>query len=530
MDTKDEEEKLLHSVAIQNAKSILLERQRVERELAEEKERLRITLASIGDAVISTDAEGRVTFLNGVAEVLTGWPQAEAAGRPLADVFQIVNQNTRRPVDNPALRALSEGRVVGLSEPTILRGKDGTERPIDDSAAPIRDRVGGMVGAVLVFRDVTERNRAEEAQAQLAAIVESSQDAILSKTLDGVIRSWNRGAERLFGYTREEVIGQPITFIIPPERMDEERAILERLCRGERIEHFETVRLAKDGRLLDMSISVSPIRDREGRLIGASKIGRDITYRKEAELLLQRAKEEAEVASRAKSMFLANMSHELRTPLNAVIGYSEMLIDEVRDLGLGRLVPDLERIQGAGRHLLALIDGILDLSKIEAGKIEIFAEPIDMAALLRDSADMARPLCQRNGNTLVVRGEDGLGVLYTDGTKLKQIIFNLLSNSSKFTRDGTVTLTAGREHRGEGEWLRLAVSDTGIGIAPEQMSQLFQAFSQGEASITRNFGGTGLGLAISRRFCQMLGGDITVESEPGKGSIFTVLLPVSPGT
>jgi PAS domain S-box-containing protein len=287
MTFNDDEEQRLRTVALQNAQAILAARQRAERELAAERERLRITLASIGDAVISTDAEGRVIYLNGVAEALTGWTQAEAAGRPLQDVFQIVNEHTRQPVENPALVALRDGVVVGLANHTALIARDGTERPIDDSAAPMLDEAGAPVGAVLVFRDVTERRRAEEVQARLAAIIDSSQDAIISKTLDSIIRTWNSGAERLFGYTAEEAVGRSILLIIPPERRDEEREILAKLARGERIEHYETVRMAKDGRLLDISLTVSPIRDAEGLVIGASKIARDITGRKQAEEALQ---------------------------------------------------------------------------------------------------------------------------------------------------------------------------------------------------------------------------------------------------
>ena len=283
----DDEERQLRSVALQNAKAVLLARQQIERELAAERERLRTTLASIGDAVISTDAEGRVTYINGVAETLTGWTQAEAAGRPLPDVFHIVNEHTREPAENPALQALRAGTVVGLANHTILIARDGTERPIDDSASPMLDETGQPVGVVLVFRDVSERRRADEAQARLAAIVESSQDAIVSKTLDSVIRTWNAGAERLFGYTAEEAVGQSITLIIPPERLDEEREILSRLARGERIEHYETIRRAKDGRRLHISLTISPLRDAEGRIVGASKVARDVTERKRAQEALQ---------------------------------------------------------------------------------------------------------------------------------------------------------------------------------------------------------------------------------------------------
>ncbi len=285
----DDEESLLRSVALQNSQSILLERQRVDRQLAEERERLRITLASIADAVISTDPEGRVVYLNGVAETLTGWHQADAAGRPLPEVFHIINEGTRLPVDNPALRALAEGRIVELANHTLLIARDGTERPIDDSAAPMRDDAGTIMGAVLVFRDVSEKKRAEAVQLQLAAIVQSTDDAILSKTLDGIIRSWNAGAERIFGYSEQEAVGQHTTLIIPPDRISEESTILERLRSGERIEHFETIRITKDGRHIDMSLTVSPLRDDEGHIIGASKIGRDITASKRAEAALRQS-------------------------------------------------------------------------------------------------------------------------------------------------------------------------------------------------------------------------------------------------
>jgi PAS domain S-box-containing protein len=285
-----QEEEHLRSVTLQNAQSIFRARQRAEEELVRTKETLwkhsewlRVTLASIGDAVITTDTEGRVLTLNGVAEGLTGWTQGEAHGRPLSEVFWIVNEETRQPVEDPSGLALREGRVVGLANHTILIARDGTETPIDDSASPIRDDQGRVHGVVLIFRSIAERKRAEVAQARLAAIVESSEDAIISKDLNGIIASWNKGAERLFGYTAEETMGQPITLLIPPERLDEEPRILDRLRRGERVNHFETIRVRKDGSRLDISLTISPVRDAQGRIVGASKIARDITHRKRAE-------------------------------------------------------------------------------------------------------------------------------------------------------------------------------------------------------------------------------------------------------
>jgi len=241
---------------------------------------------------------------------------------------------------------------------------------------------------------------------------------------------------------------------------------------------------------------------------------------------LRLAKEAAESANRAKSSFLANMSHELRTPMNAIIGYSEMLIEEALDSGQQETVDDLEKIRSAGKHLLGLINDILDLSKIEAGKMTLHVETFDLPALIREVADTIQPLIQKNANTLQIECEPGLGEMTADVTKVRQTLFNLLSNASKFTENGTVALHAAREEERDGEkWIVLRVRDTGIGMTPAQLGRLFQEFSQAESSTTKRFGGTGLGLAISRRFCRMMGGDITVTSQPGEGSEFTVRLP-----
>ncbi len=228
------------------------------------EERFRITLSSIGDAVIATDREGKIGFMNAVAEELTGWTLADARSLSLPGVFKIVNEFTRQTVENPVVKVLQTGGIVGLANHTILIARDGTERPIDDSGAPIRNSRGEIDGVVLVFRDVSERRAAELASQRLAAIVQSSDDAIVGKDLSGIITNWNDGARRIFGYAEEEILGKSILTLIPPELHEEERHIIERLRRGERIDHFETVRMTKDGWFIQVALTVSPIRDAEG--------------------------------------------------------------------------------------------------------------------------------------------------------------------------------------------------------------------------------------------------------------------------
>jgi signal transduction histidine kinase/DNA-binding response OmpR family regulator len=270
-------------------------------------------------------------------------------------------------------------------------------------------------------------------------------------------------------------------------------------------------RLTSDGGVVATYTDITELKQREAEL---DKLVHEIAVARDA----------AETANRAKSQFLANMSHELRTPLNAIIGYSEILQEDVADLGRDNLVPDLTKIEEAGRHLLGLINDILDLSKVEAGRMDMFLEDVGIVPLLEEVRAIIVPLAEKNGNAVEYRLADNLGSMRTDRTKLKQSLLNILSNANKFTENGRVTLIAERIQNGSTA-IRFAISDTGIGMTEEQLGRLFQAFSQAETTTSQKYGGTGLGLVITRNFCQLLGGDVTVASKPGEGSTFTITLP-----
>ena len=352
-------------------------------------------------------------------------------------------------------------------------------------------------------------------------LVKNSPVAIVTLDVGHKVVSCNPAFEQMYGYPREEVLGRNLDDLITTEATRSEAVGYTEQALERRPVKVISQRRRKDGTLVDVEVLGVPVIV-DGQRVGLMALYHDIT-----ELLA--ARRQAEAASTAKSHFLASMSHELRTPLNAIIGYSEMLQEEVAELGQTALAPDLEKIHTAGRHLLALINDILDLSKIEAGKTELFFETFDVRQMLQDVATTVRPLVEKNANKLVVEENAGLGVMRSDLTKMRQVLLNLLSNACKFTREGTITLAATRENGGaaDGERILFRVADSGIGMTAAQMAKLFQAFSQAEASTARNYGGTGLGLAISKRFCQMMGGDITVASEVGRGSTFTVQLPAT---
>ena len=326
----------------------------------------------------------------------------------------------------------------------------------------------------------------------------------------------NEGPARWVGFHED---GRPVE---PPEW-----PLIKVVREGEPQSELEVDYQRGDGSRAWISFAGAPMQDADGKLVGGVVVVSDIDARKRSEHVLAAAKEAAEEANRAKSEFLANMSHELRTPLSAVIGYSEMLQEEMEDQGQADLLPDMRKIEANARHLLGLINDVLDLSKIEAERMEVYPESLDVAATVRDVAATVEALVEKKANALVLELADGLGGAYTDATKLRQCLINLLSNAAKFTEGGRITLSVSRQTDAEGDRLIFAVSDTGIGMSEEQVARLFQRFSQADASTTRRFGGTGLGLAITRAFAHMLGGDITVTSREGQGTTFTLTVLAS---
>ena len=313
--------------------AVTAERRQAEAAAHEQRQHLHVTLASIGDAVLVTDSQGRVTFLNPVAAALTGWSEAEALGKDSRTVFRIVNEYTRQAVENPITKVIRAGRVVGLANHTLLIARDGAEYPIDDSGAPVRDPQGRLLGVVLVFRDITERRRAEDARARLAAIVESSEDAIIGKTLEGIITNWNQGAERLYGYRAEDVLGRSLALLVPPGRPNELPEILARLARGEAITHYETERMRHDGQLIQVSLTISPIHDPSGAIVGAATITRDITAQKRTAAEVERRRQETEL--------LAEIAQSLNASLDL-------------DMVLRRVVTGAQGLCGSERVFLAL--------------------------------------------------------------------------------------------------------------------------------------------------------------------------------
>ena len=668
------------------------------------QERFRSLIESAPDPLIIVNESRQIQMVNRPAEVLFGYDREEIVGFPIERLmperFRAGHpEKARSFFENPTARSLDTRLdLLGLT-------KEGREFPIEVSLSPIETEDGMLVASSV--RDIAERREVEDRLRTLSKVFMEATDPIIIEDPDGRVVEMNHEAERAYGWSRAEMLGESIQRMVPSERHEQAAGLLARCKRGEDVRNIEGLRRDKHGKIIPVLVTLSLLKDEDGRLIGIASLAKDITEQKAAERNLRQlnadaerqrkietalnrlsevlrgqqemqgladvivhqvaghlelqfaalfvhrgetsyvresefgypgtggvdrfetgsgllgqvvadrtpvvvdevpeyarlalgsgtvaldslmlyplvheeevlgvlelgglkpldkvqrawlekaaeglavtirlvldleqrnraekelaeAKETAESANKSKSAFLANMSHELRTPMNAILGYSEMLMEEAEDLEQDEFVSDLKKIHQAGTHLLALINDVLDLSKIESGRMEAFPETFDVGSLIDQVSDTATPLVGKNENRLSIDRTGELGEAHTDLTKLRQSLFNLLSNAAKFTHGGTITLHAERLQRAGGDWLEFAIRDTGIGIPDDKLEHVFEEFSQADASTTRDYGGTGLGLPISRKFCRMMGGDLTLTSVVGEGSTFTVLIPAAlPGT
>jgi PAS domain S-box-containing protein len=472
---------------------------------------------------------------------MLGLEPHEIIGKPIAEVMGSEGFAAIRPHIDRVLR----GEQTEYEQEIRFKGVG--SRFLRAVYRPDKDKSGATVGWMSSITDLTDRRQAENAQRRteeelnaaqlatekvirhLASIVENTDDVIIGRDLEGFVTSWNAAAERLYGYEAAEMIGRPLSILIPPDRPNEEPEILARLRQGERIDHYETLRKAKDGRLIPVSLTVSPIKDANGNVIGFSKIARDITDQKKADAerdaLLKSehaARAQAEEANRVKDEFLAVLSHELRTPLNAILGWANLL--RSGKLDADHIERALEIVERNAKAQSKLIEGVLDVSRIVSGKLQLDVRPLQVSTVIQTAIDSIRPAADAKNMTLRVNtlGEAEPLVL-GDGNRLQQVVWNLLSNAVKFSPAGgeiSVELLSLDSH------VEIAIKDRGHGIPKEFLPHVFDRFRQADSSTTRQHGGLGLGLAIVRHLSELHGGTVIAESDgAGQGATFRVRLP-----
>src|SRR5271157_4848320 len=504
----------------------ITERKRAEDELFQSRQMLQSILDNIPQRVFWKDRN--LAFL--------GCNRAFALDAGLQDPAAIIGKDDfDLPSRDTAELYRADDRRVMEQESAKLNFEEPQNRPdgsllwLRTNKLPLRDREGKVIGVIGTYEDITERKRAEAENTRLAAIVNSTDSAILSTTREGLIATWNAAAKRMYGYAAEEIKGKHFSIFIPEDQRGGLAGNEEMVLRGEALVQYEVENIRKDGSRLQVSLTISPIKDATGLVTGVSIIGRDITEQKRVEVELHRAKGAAESANRAKSEFLANMSHEIRTPMNGIIGMTELALDtpplnaeQSEYLGM---------VKDSAYDLLSIINDILDFSKIEAGKLDLCPIEFNLRECLEGTMAMFAPRAQQKGLELLcdVR-PDVPEMLVGDPVRLRQIAVNLVGNALKFTEHGEIGMSVEVESKElDKARLHFVVSDTGIGIPAEKQRLIFEAFSQADSSTTRRFGGTGLGLTISTRLVHMMGGRIWVESKPDQGSKFhfTADLPIA---
>jgi PAS domain S-box-containing protein len=510
-DTRNNDDQLANNAPVASSDDAVISKdQRDARHLA-------AIVETSDDAIVSKDLDGTIVSWNAAAERLFGYTAEEIVGRSI----RLIVPPDRQSEEDDLLSKVRRGESVDHFETLRVR-KDGTLVPISLTVSPILSVSGKIIGASKLARDLSRSQRSQRDALRLAAIVDSSDDAIASKDLNSIVMSWNAAAEKMFGYSADEMIGRSIRLLIPDDRQQEEDEVLAKIRRGQRVEHYETVRRRNDGRLIPVSLTVSPICQPDGTVIGASKIARDISERLRAEEERQRLLRIARDASRVKDEFLATLSHELRTPLNAIVGYLRMM-----QAGLLTGEKQARAVDTVVRNALSLtqiVEDVLDVSRIVSGKLRLDVQPVDLARVVGEAIETTRPAAEAKGVRLETIVDPRSGPVSGDPERLRQVLWNLCSNAVKFTpRGGRVQVRLERVS----SHLEVTVSDTGIGISPDFLPHVFERFSQADAGIDRTRGGLGLGLAISRHLVELQGGRIFATSDgPGKGSTFRIELPL----
>ncbi len=513
-ETLTERELALDRIA--DRESALEELQKAQEALRHSERRLNAIIQSAMDAIITVDEQGRVLIFNAAAERMFGYTACEVTGGPME---RFIPQRFRASHGAHVHRFIKTGassQTLGTQGGIWGLRANGDEFPLETSISQVE--ADGKKFLTVILRDISERKRAEELRERLAAVVESSDDAIIGKTLDGVITSWNRGAENLFGYASSEAVGKRMQMFIPPERGNEEADILARIGRGESVEHFETVRVRKDGKTIDVSVTISPIRDSSGAVVGASKIARDITDRKRAEQRLADKVKELARSNRELEQFAYVASHDLQEPLRMVASYTQLLSERY----CGKLDENADKFLGYAREgalrMQVLIQDLLAFSRVV--RPDVTRKEVDCTVALQEAVQSLTAAIEESGAVVT---HYQLPNVWADQTQIAQVFQNLIGNAIKF-RNGEPPECAVSAEKSGRNWL-FSVRDKGIGIAPEHAENIFVVFQRLHAR--SEYPGNGIGLAICKKIIEHYGGTIWVESQVGQGSTFKFTLPVA---